>query len=82
MSLKRTRRAGLHAAGRGWSSFYVDFVLVLSGLRQIVGVTIRKAENNPPVGPHRHGPEAPPVAPERMQMETGHAHVLDGPGLR
>jgi hypothetical protein len=46
-----------------------------------IGITIRKTENNPLVGPHRHGPEAFHIALERVQMKTGHTHVLNSLGF-
>lgn len=57
--------------------------MVLVVIKQIdsISVTIRKTEDNPLVGPHRHGPEVFHIALEWVQMKTCHAHVLDGLGF-
>ena len=41
-------------------------------------VAIGEAENNPPVGSNCYRPKAFPVALERMEIEAGHTHVLNG----
>ena len=55
-----------------------SFSLVVVNQFNIVRVARGETENNPPVGAHRQGPEAFTIARERMKIETGRAHVLDG----
>jgi hypothetical protein len=43
----------------------------------VMGVASIEVENDTPVGPDGHGPEAGQVALERMQPETGQVHLAD-----
>jgi hypothetical protein len=60
-------------------AFSSSLIVVISQF-DAVGVTFRKAKNNPPVVSHRYRPRAFHVAPEGVQMKAGHAHVLNGLG--
>ncbi len=42
----------------------------------VKGVIPFETENDPPVGPRRHGPEAPQIALERMQAIPGYIQSL------
>ena len=46
----------------------------------INSVAFLKAEDNPPVGPHRYCPEARTIAFQLMQPEPGQVHVLRSSG--
>jgi hypothetical protein len=60
---------------------FSPFQLVVVDQIYFIGVTVHKAENNPPIGPHRHRPETLPVALKRVKMKAGHPHVLDSPSF-
>jgi hypothetical protein len=58
------------AARMGWifhGHGYFSFSLVIVDQFNVKGVFPFKTENDAPVGPHRHGPEMPQSAFERMQ---------------
>ena len=44
----------------------------------VAGVTVGKAENNPPVSAHRHRPKTFQRPSERMQPQAGEVHVCNG----
>lgn len=42
----------------------------------IDGVVVFEAEDNAPIGAHRHGPETGETSLESMQSESGEVHVI------
>src|ERR1700722_66731 len=58
--------------GIGLSSFWS----VIVNQFNVKGIFPFKTENDAPVGPHRHGPEAPQIAFERVQSVAGEVKRL------
>ena len=58
----------------------VSFSLVVVNQFNVKSIFLVKTENDAPVGPHRHGPEAPQIAFERMQPVAGEIERLRGGG--
>ena len=60
---------------------YFPFLLMVVDQFNVKDVIPFKAENDAPVGPHRHGPEAPQITFERVQPIAGKVERLWPRGL-